>query len=58
LPEVGAGIWLLVAELIGLGAILWAAGRFGLDDADRRAMFLRTGQLDRAVTGQEPESGC
>ncbi|MEZ5380845.1 MAG: hypothetical protein R2754_03510 [Microthrixaceae bacterium] len=58
LPELGAGIWLLVAELIGLGAILWAVGRFGLDDADRRAMFLRSGQLDRALAGQEPESGC
>ena len=58
LPELGAGIWLLVGELIGLGALLWAVGRFGLDDAQRRRVFLRTGQLDRKLTGAEPESGC
>ena len=58
LPELSAGIWLLVGELIGLGALLWAVGRFGLDDADRRNRFLRTGQLDRSLAGEEPEAGC
>ena len=58
LPELSAGIWLLVGELIGLGALLWAVGRFGLDDADRRRRFLHTGQLDRTIAGEEPDAGC
>ncbi|MCB1027565.1 MAG: hypothetical protein R2704_11015 [Microthrixaceae bacterium] len=58
LPETSAGIWLLAGELIGLGALLWAIGRFGLDDAERRGEFLRTGRLDRDLTGAEPDSGC
>ena len=36
---------------IGIGAAIWAYGRFGLDDPLRRQKFLSTGQLDRSVMG-------
>ena len=40
----------------GLGALVWAAKRFGLDDADRRRRLLRTGMLDRSLV-RGPEAG-
>jgi len=50
-PELSRGMWSIVMELIGLAVGWWAWRRFGLDDAERRSRFLRTGQLDRAVMG-------
>jgi hypothetical protein len=46
----------LVLEAVGLGALVWAAKRFGLDDADRRRRLLRTGMLDRSLV-RGPEAG-
>lgn len=51
--EVSRGAWSLLLELVGIGLAAWAWQRFGLDDAGRRSKFFRTGQLDRAVVGQE-----
>ena len=45
---VARGIWSLVLEIVGVGLAAWLWGVFGLDDADRRRRFVRTGQLDRA----------
>ncbi|HRW43052.1 MAG TPA: hypothetical protein P5193_15980, partial [Microthrixaceae bacterium] len=57
-PELDRGIWSVVMELAGLALGWWAWRRFGLDDAQRRSRFLRTGQLDRAVMGGPgPRSG-
>jgi membrane-bound metal-dependent hydrolase YbcI (DUF457 family) len=44
--------WLviLVLDLVGVGCLVWAYRRFGLDDPDRRRRFISTGQLDRAVS--------
>ena len=52
--ETGRGIWSLLMELVALVVGVWAYGRFGLDDAERRRRFLRTGQLDRSVMGPGP----
>lgn len=50
LPELSRGPVLVVAmELAGLVALGWSWRRFGLDDAERRRRFLRSGQLDRAL---------
>ncbi len=43
-------VTLVLQELAGAGALLWAAHRFGLSDPGRRARFLRTGRIDRSVT--------
>ena len=57
-PELDRGIWSVIMELAGLALGWWAWRRFGLDDAERRSRFLRTGQLDRAVMGGPgPRSG-
>ncbi len=50
-PEVSRGVWSLVMEVAGIAVGVWAYRRFGLDDPDRRSLFLRTGQLDRAHMG-------
>ena len=50
-PELSRGLFSLVLDVIGLAVGWWAYHRFGLDDADRRSRFLRTGQLDRSVMG-------
>ena len=50
-PEFSRGLWSLVLDVVALGVGVWAYRRFGLDDPARRSRFLRTGQLDRAVTG-------
>ena len=47
LPEQSLGRWLLVFELIGAGALMWAVGRFQLDLPEHRRRFLHTGHLDR-----------
>jgi hypothetical protein len=52
LPEVSRSPALAVAmEVVGVAALWWSWRRFGLDDERRRRLFLRTGQLDRAVAG-------
>ena len=43
-------------EVVGLGALVWAAKRFGLDDAARRRRLWRTGMLDRSLV-RGPEAG-
>lgn len=42
---------LLVMELAGLFALVWAVRRFQLADPERRRIFLRTGRLDRELVG-------
>ena len=50
LPETNRAPGLIVVlELIGLACLVWAYRRFGLDDPDRRELFIRTGHLDRSV---------
>lgn len=55
-PEISRGWWSLGLEVVGVLLAIWAYRRFGLDDADRRRRFLRTGQLDRAVMGSDAPS--
>lgn len=50
-PELSRGWWSLLMELCGIAVGVWAYRRFGLQDADRRSQFLRTGQLSRSVMG-------
>ena len=56
--ELARGWWSLLLEGVAVLVGVWAYRRFGLDDADRRSRFLRTGQLDRAVMGGRPEGTC
>ena len=51
LPELGRGGFDVVLELAGAAALWWCWRTFGLDDPARRDRFLRTGRLDRSVTG-------
>ncbi|MFV0317531.1 MAG: hypothetical protein ACK5O2_11315 [Microthrixaceae bacterium] len=51
--ELSRGWWSLVLEVLGIGLAVWAYRRFGLSEPDRRAKFVRTGQLDRAFVGPE-----
>lgn len=44
---ISRGIWSVILELVGVATAAWLFQRFGLDDADRRRKFLRSGQLDR-----------
>ena len=54
-PMIDRGLISIVLELVGVGVAAWLFNRFGLDDAGRRRMFLRTGQLDRAyLAASEP----
>lgn len=50
-PEWERGFLSVLMEVVGIAVGVWAYGRFGLDDPERRSRFLRTGQLDRAVMG-------
>lgn len=52
--EFSRGWWSLVLELAGVALGVWAWRRFGLDDAERRHRFLRTGQLDRTFVSGGP----
>lgn len=54
-PEAGRPLVNLVLELLGVSLLLWAFGRFGLDDDARRTRFMRTGQLDRTIANNAPE---
>ena len=49
LPELSRGAFDLVLEALGAAALWWCWRRFRLDEPERRARFLRTGQLDRDV---------
>lgn len=49
-PELARGAWSLVLEGIGIGLTWWWYQRVGLDDADGRATFARTGHLPRPGT--------
>lgn len=49
--ELDRGLVSVLMEVVALGVGWWAYRRFGLDDPQRRRRFLRTGQLDREVTG-------
>jgi hypothetical protein len=50
-PESGRSLPVLVVlEAVGVAVGWWCWRRFGLDDAARRRRFLRTGQLDPALT--------
>lgn len=49
--ELDRGLVSVVMEVVAVAVGWWAYGRFGLDDPQRRRRFLRTGQLDREVTG-------
>lgn len=50
-PEMSRGALTLLMEAGGIGVAIWAYGRFGLDDPQRRQRFLRTGQFDRSLLG-------
>ncbi|MCB1257391.1 MAG: hypothetical protein KDB26_09820 [Microthrixaceae bacterium] len=50
-PELSRGLLSGLMELFGVGVAIWAFGRFGLDDPDRRKRFLSSGQLDRSTMG-------
>lgn len=45
------GIWSLLMDGVAVLVGLWAFRRAGLEDADVRRRFLRTGQLDRSIVG-------
>jgi hypothetical protein len=50
LPEAGRPVGLvIVLEVVGALALVWAYRRFGLDDRDRRQRFLQSGHLDRRL---------
>src|SRR5690606_29878111 len=59
-PELSRGVLSLVLDLVGVAVGVWAYRRFGLDDAERRSRFLRTGQLDRSIMGDSrgPRGGA
>ena len=47
LPSIERGALNVVFELIGLGVLAWAYGRFRLHEPERRRVFLTTGRLGR-----------
>jgi hypothetical protein len=57
LPELSRGAFNVVLELAGAAALWWCWTRFRLDEPDRRARFLRTGQLDRDVAVPDGSTG-
>lgn len=40
---------IVVLEVLGLVALIWAYSTYGLGDAARRSRFARTGRIDRAL---------
>jgi membrane-bound metal-dependent hydrolase YbcI (DUF457 family) len=55
--ELDRGPWSAVMEVVAVVVGWWAYRRFGLDDADRRSRFVRTGQLDREIMGAQGGGG-
>jgi hypothetical protein len=54
IPAFERPLWLTLAmEAGGLVCLLWAWSRFGLGSAERRAVFMRTGRIDRSLTNPE-----
>lgn len=54
-PALPGIVPVIIMELIGLGALVWAAKRFGLDNGEHRSRFVSTGHLPRsAMTAPEP----
>lgn len=49
LPSIERGWLTLVLEGAGLAMLLWAHRRFGLDDAGRRRLFVRSGRIAREL---------
>ena len=49
LPSLERGWFALVLEVIGVAILAWAYRRFGLDDAERRRYFVRTGRISREL---------
>lgn len=47
LPSLERGPLNVVLEVVGLGILVWAHGRFRLGEPERRRHFLRTGRLGR-----------
>lgn len=48
LPALAHGpVVLVLEEVVGAAALVWAWRRFGLDDRGRRSTFIRTGRLPR-----------
>ena len=52
--ELDRGVATLLMELVAVAVGVWAYRRFGLDDPQRRARFVRTGQLDREIAASGP----
>ena len=51
-PESNRGLAvLIVMELVGLTALWWSVRRYRLSEPERRAVFLRSGRLDRTLVG-------
>lgn len=46
----------VIMEAVGLASLVWAWSRFGLSDANRRAVFIRSGRIDRSLTEGAPPS--
>ena len=45
---------LVLMELVGLAALVWAARRYDLLDPERRQLFIREGRLDRRIMSAPP----
>jgi hypothetical protein len=54
LPSAERGLWNVPLEIAGLAMLAWAWRRFGMSDAERRRLFVRTGHLDRALVDRGP----
>jgi len=53
-PSLPGAVPLVLMEVVGIAALVWAGRRYGLDDDKRRERFIRTGHLDRTMIGEAP----
>ena len=53
-PSLERGWWNIVLELLGAAALYWAWRRFGLDGAERRREFVRSGRLTERSGAPSP----
>lgn len=59
LPTLDRPLWAVLAlEALGVMALGWAWFRYGLDDAERRRVFIRTGRIDRRLTEPGEPPSC